>query len=147
MWVVHKAAQVKNLDEARRDLQDTAFDLSKKTFAYAQPPPMEQCDGDAVSSFTRDTDRTVAIVDMKCRGMVVMSEAASPGWSASVDGKPAPIYPAYTLLRGVVVNAGRHRIETRYRPLSVTAGWIATLSAFASALLFCLSPLLKRKSA
>ena len=53
---------------------------------------------------------------------------------AFVDGKKAPIYEAYTVLRGVVVGQGRHTIVMRYRPLSVQAGGVATLSAFIGAM-------------
>ena len=79
-----------------------------------------------------------SIVDMKCRGMVAMSESDAPGWSAWVDGKRAPIYDAYTMLRGVVVGRGTHKVETRYRPLSVTAGAAATLAAFVGAIVLWL---------
>jgi uncharacterized membrane protein YfhO len=95
---------------------------------------MEQCEGDTVRHFERNVDSTVTIVDMKCRGMVVMSERDAPGWKAWVDGRPAPIYDAYTLLRGVVVGQGTHRVETRYRPVSVVAGAFATVAAFVGAL-------------
>jgi hypothetical protein len=134
VWVVHEGAQIKDAKEARRNFQDPGFDLRKKTFGYAAPPPMEQCEGDTVRHFERNVDSTVTIVDMKCRGMVVMSERDAPGWKAWVDGRPAPIYDAYTLLRGVVVGQGTHRVETRYRPVSVVAGAFATVAAFVGAL-------------
>ncbi len=70
---------------------------------------------------------------MKCRGMVVMGENNAPGWAATIDGKPAPIYYAYTALRGIVAGPGRHTIQMRYRPLSVTAGALSTLAAFIAA--------------
>lgn len=54
--------------------------------------------------------------------MAVVSENDYPGWRARVDGHPAQILPAYLSMRGVVVPAGRHRIEMDYRPLSVYAG-------------------------
>jgi uncharacterized membrane protein YfhO len=54
--------------------------------------------------------------------MVVLNDTFYPGWYASVDGKPAPIYEAYGALRGVLAAAGRHRIEFHYRPLSIYLG-------------------------
>ena len=54
--------------------------------------------------------------------MVILNDHAYPGWSARLDGVSARIYPAYGALRGVVVNAGRHTIEFRYRPWSLIAG-------------------------
>jgi uncharacterized membrane protein YfhO len=65
--------------------------------------------------------------NLKCRGMVIDSDTFFPGWEATVDGRPAPIYEAYGFLRGVVAEAGPHRIEMRYRPKSVY--WGAALTA------------------
>ena len=56
-----------------------------------------------------------------------------PGWVATVDGKPAPIHEAYTFLRGVVVEAGRHRVDMRYRPKSVYWGGALTALGLLSA--------------
>ena len=53
--------------------------------------------------------------------MLIESENNAPGWIARVDGTQTPIYEAYTTLRGVVVGPGKHKIEMRYRPLSVVA--------------------------
>jgi uncharacterized membrane protein YfhO len=124
---VHDAA------DARRHLQDQAFDLKSRTFTYAAVPPMEQCAGDEVRTWNRCIDETTTTVAMKCRGMVVMSENNAPGWVALVDGNASPIYDAYTTLRGVVVGPGTHKIEMRYRPLSVRAGAFATLLALLGA--------------
>lgn len=137
VWTVHEVVQVKDAKDARLHLQDTGFDLAKKAFGYEKPPRMDTCDGDVVRSFNRGISSTVAVVDMKCRGMVVESENDAPGWIAIVDGKRTPIYEAYTTLRGVVVDAGRHRIEMRYRPASVIFGAVATILSFIGALVLC----------
>lgn len=52
-------------------------------------------------------------------GVVVLHDIYYPGWEATVDGEPRPILRANLLFRGVEVEAGRHRIEFRFRPLSV----------------------------
>lgn len=134
VWTVHDAVQVKDAEDARRHLEDSTFDLQKRAFGYMRPPQLEHCDGDAVRNFERGINSTTAIVEMKCRGLVVESENDAPGWVAAVDGKATPIYQAYTALRGVVVGPGMHTIEMRYRPLSVIGGAMATFSAFLGAL-------------
>jgi uncharacterized membrane protein YfhO len=63
---------------------------------------------------------------MGCRGMVVAAEPAFPGWQATIDGRPAPLSEPYGILRGVVAEAGTHRILLRYRPKSVLWGGILT---------------------
>ncbi len=68
--------------------------------------------------------------------MVIAGETYGPGWQASVDGKPARLYEVYSALRGVVVDAGRHRVEMRYRPKSVFFGAIMTALGIAAAVVF-----------
>jgi len=65
--------------------------------------------------------------------MVIAGETYDRGWHATVDGRPARIYEANSALRGVVVDAGRHRVEMRYRPRSVFLGAILTAIGIAGA--------------
>ena len=52
-------------------------------------------------------------------GVVVLHDIHYPGWEVTVDGERKPMLRANLLFRGVEVGAGRHRIEFRFRPLSV----------------------------
>ncbi len=72
--------------------------------------------------------------NLKCRGMVILTDTWYPGWGAKVDGKSARIYEVYGGVRGVVVDAGRHVIQMRYRPWSVILGAIMTVLALCMAL-------------
>ena len=72
-------------------------------------------------------------------GLVVLHDTWSRGWTARVDGKPAPILPVNLISRGVMVGPGRHRIDMEYEPygfrtgLSISAaGLIALLIAASS---------------
>lgn len=47
-----------------------------------------------------------------------------PGWQATVDGAPAPIYPANGAFRAVELPPGEHTVTFRYRPASLTVGAI-----------------------
>ncbi len=49
-----------------------------------------------------------------------------PGWSATLDGEPVKIYATNYLLRGLIVPAGKHRIEMRY--IANGARWGALIS-------------------
>ena len=60
-------------------------------------------------------------------GWLVMTEAYYPGWSASVDECDTPIALAYGLFRAVPLEAGRHRVEFRYRPQSLRRGAMLSL--------------------
>jgi len=60
-----------------------------------------------------------------------------PGWSATIDGQPAPHFRADWTLRAMLVPAGEHKIEFDFRPQGyVTAVYISTFSSFLVLLLF-----------
>jgi uncharacterized membrane protein YfhO len=55
-------------------------------------------------------------------GYLVLAYTYYPGWSATVDDRPVEILRAdYTLL-ALPVEAGQHRVELTYRPLSLILG-------------------------
>jgi hypothetical protein len=63
------------------------------------------------------------------RSLLVLTDVWFPGWTATVDGRPASVQRVDYLLRGVELPPGRHRIELRYRPASFRVGWIVSLVA------------------
>ena len=65
-------------------------------------------------------------------GLVVLTDAHYPGWEATLDGEPVRILRANLDFRAVVVPAGIHEIEMRYRPASFRTGiLLAGLSVLA----------------
>ena len=54
-------------------------------------------------------------------GVIVFSEVYYPGWTATVDGKPADLGRVNYLLRAVNVAPGKHTVELTFHPKSVTA--------------------------
>lgn len=59
--------------------------------------------------------------------LLVLSEAAYPGWSVMVDGQEAKWVTAYTAVRAVCVPAGEHLVTWHYRP--TIFAWGGLLSA------------------
>ena len=53
---------------------------------------------------------------------LVLSDTYYPGWTASVDGQPAPVLRGDVLFRVVPVPAGEHDVELRFEPSSVKIG-------------------------
>ena len=66
------------------------------------------------------------------RGVLVLSENVYPGWKAAVDDRPAETLRVDYNLRGVLLEAGSHRVTFVYRPRSVWLGLsVSVLSAVA----------------
>ena len=54
--------------------------------------------------------------------LLMLSEVWDPGWSATVDGEPAPVLLADHVLRAVPVPAGEHTVTLTYEPLYLRLG-------------------------
>ncbi|AMV37082.1 YfhO family protein [Planctomyces sp. SH-PL62] len=58
---------------------------------------------------------------------LVLADTFDPGWTATVDGIPAPIVPAYVAFRAVHLEPGTHRVVFRYAPAGFSLGLAATI--------------------
>lgn len=67
-------------------------------------------------------ERVVVTVDAETPAYLVLTDTFDPGWTATVDGRPASIVPAHVAFRAVYVEKGRHVVEFRYRPAGFALG-------------------------
>ncbi len=70
------------------------------------------------------------------RGLVVLDDSLMPGWSVRVDGRAATPLHVNSVMRGVIVPAGRHEVVWSYRVPGLRAGALVsavTLLLFAGA--------------
>jgi hypothetical protein len=65
---------------------------------------------------------------------LVLADTFDPGWSATVDGSPAPIRPAYVAFRAVALTSGPHTVVFTYRPAGFTLGLAISIVGIALAL-------------
>jgi len=122
-WIVHRVIAAKNVDEIGRTIQDPALNLTTTAVSLDAFPALEECGQSSAASFTRpDSDSAVVKAELGCRGLLIVSEPFYPGWKAYVDGQEQPIHEVFEALRGVVIEAGSHRVEMRYRPSVVAIG-------------------------
>jgi len=119
-----------------RGVREQTLDLSKTAVvaASAAPPSGPFCPGEARLLHRRTT---VARVEVNAQGQtfLVLTDAYRPQWHATVDGVPARVYQTNGIFRGVVVPAGRHIVEFRYRdPAYLTGKWLTLTTLGLSAL-------------
>lgn len=117
-WSVHEAFAARDENELWTMVQQK-LDLRKQTSILGEAPQLERCDGDVVNLASYGASRIRLRAKMVCAGMVVLGDAYYPGWEARVDGAPVRIWEAYGAARGVVVAAGEHEVEFRFRPKAV----------------------------
>ena len=81
-------------------------------------------------------------VELACRsssgGYAVLLDRAAPGWSAEVDGEPAPIVTADLLARAVAIGPGRHLVRFQYRTPGLRLGGVLAAVAWLNAALLAL---------
>lgn len=119
-WFVDRLAFVKGADAEMAALGG----LDTKHAAVADEAFRAALDGSALGSGTvRLTsyapNRLAYSVDCGKGGVMVFSEIYYPGWTATVDGKPAELGRVNYVLRAMKVPAGHHEVVLEYLPASV----------------------------
>jgi hypothetical protein len=96
------------------------------------PPP-------GTARYARPSSDEIAVqTDSPRDGRVRLLESYDPGWTATVDGQPAPVADAGGIALGVPVPAGRHALRLRYHTPGRTTGLLLSLlSAGLLAILIC----------
>jgi hypothetical protein len=87
-------------------------------------PPLHQSPARAgtCSLESYASQRLVALCSGDRAGVAVLVEQFSPGWHATVDGKPVPIARANLIMRALPLAPGNHRIVLEYRIPGLPAG-------------------------
>ena len=128
--------------EPRHDLPD-AGDLDG-AYVYRVPgaaPRAEFLPPPGTVRYARPSSDEIALQTNSPRdGHVRLLEAYDPGWTATVDGQPAPVADSGGIALAVPVPAGCHAIRLRYHTPGRTAGLLLSLlSSGLLAILICTS--------
>jgi hypothetical protein len=133
-WTVHQTITAPNDSAGVEMMHDERIDLRTTAVMVKTQPALAQCGSeDRVTGYYENASQVWVDVRMACKGLLIVSDNWYPGWRAEVDGRPAEVWKVNTVIRGVVVDAGVHKVAMRYRPLSVYFGFAFTLVGLAAA--------------
>ncbi|HZV73422.1 MAG TPA: hypothetical protein VFF79_06880 [Conexibacter sp.] len=85
--------------------------------------------GGAVSVSDDSNAQVTLHASLDRRGLVVLNDSWAEGWSVRVDGKPGHAVRVDDVMRGVVVDPGRHVVVWRYAVPGLRVGVVGTLLA------------------
>jgi hypothetical protein len=152
---VRTARRVKDDRDAAARLLDPGFDPDREIVLHEAPDsvhPIVDEVGDGSSNttaggsatltagravVTREDSRTLVIdAEAPEDGFLLLADTFYPGWTAEVDGKPAPVYRANVSVRGIQLPRGRHEVRFIYDAPGFFRGLQITLLAVSSLLLW-----------
>ncbi len=127
-WAVHEMIPIRTAVDGARIIGSQQANLHSKAFSLEEIPALTNCGTpDEVSVLNYRPAHVTIRANMACQGLVILSDAFFPGWSAKVDSNPARIFEVDGALRGVLVPQGTHQVAFHYRPKSVYLGAALTL--------------------
>lgn len=132
-FVVHDRVELDDDDAVIEAM--LAKDLSPRAAVLLTPdaverlperPPVIATDPRRVR-FVHDTPDAITLeVGDGPAGDLVLRDAAISGWSATVDGEPAPVVRGNLFMRTIPIPAGATRVELTYRTPGLVAGIVIT---------------------
>jgi hypothetical protein len=129
-FFISKLTRVADYQEARNRMWDpvSRFDPQQEALVEGLPTD-EALSSGTVENIEYTTNR--AELDVSCRDhcYLVLTDLYLPGWHATIDGNPVPIYRTDAVGRGIFVPAGSHHVEFCYRPRSVVIGMWSMLAS------------------
>jgi|GEM_PF-422250 len=132
--LVYRVETEPDLEHQYIRMKTPGFDPGRVALVEAFPPEWPgmpeaavPSDGGEARILRYAMNNVVVATESDTPALLVTADAWFPGWKACVDGKPAPVIPAYTVFRSVPLPAGKHQVEFRYAPVSWQAGMAISL--------------------
>ena len=163
-WVVHAARGIGSVDGLEREKRDQPMQeilygadpfwndpnrvlYDPRTHAWLDTSDLRTLAG-ALSGMRALASETVTVTrhepqrveldaSLDSPGLVILADVYYPGWTLTIDGRPAPIYRANRLMRGAAVPSGQHHLVYTFEPRSFRIGGAVTLGALALFALLC----------
>jgi len=121
VWLVYRTEVVGSYGEALERVLDENFRPEEVAIVQNGPRLNGTGQGRIELGYYGPND-VVLHVETDAPALLVLSDTFYPGWRATVDGQPVPIYRTNAALRGVLVPAGAHRVEMHFRPRTLQVG-------------------------
>jgi len=106
-----------------------------KVYEYLDARPPFSWEGSAGAELTRrawEPENRTFLVRAPVEGKLALHEQFFPGWAATIDGKSAAVESWAGAFQAVVVPAGEHTVEFRYRSRLLPLGaWISAVALIA----------------
>jgi hypothetical protein len=131
--LVYREELVSNELDALRRFVDPSFDvrsaviLEREDLAREGVRPAGSAVGTGrILAATRGVNTARISVESTTPAWLVVTDSYSPGWSATVNGRPTPVVRADYAKRAIQVPAGRSEVAMRYLPPGLKAGVAVT---------------------
>jgi hypothetical protein len=131
-FLVAGAVSAPDHERAYELVHEAGFD--PRAYAVLEGPAASAVRGAAGQARLSSYRSGAIVVDVApaTPGYLVLAEVWYPGWSATVDGRPAPVLRADYLFRAVPVGPGDRTVELRFEPTGWRLALFATLAAWAA---------------
>ena len=114
---------LRHLDLKRQAVADRRFQTTLGA-AYGNPAtaPAAGAASDGIATLTSyQPNELHYTLDSREGGVVAFSEIYYPGWTATIDGQPAPLGRVNYILRALRVPKGKHEVILTFHPATLTA--------------------------
>jgi hypothetical protein len=133
-YATRRARSVRDVEAAKSQILSSEFKPGREVLIESTQPVPADAQPDELSVPAEITDRTNTSVSVDATlpwpGYVVLNESWFNGWSASVDGTPAPLLVANGFVRAVQVGAGHHQVSFRFETPGLALGAIISFVAW-----------------
>jgi hypothetical protein len=126
-YVVYAAQVVGTPAKSLAHALDPAFNPRQTVILETEPagwttPVALPTEPPQVEFVTYSDNRLQMAVTTSLPGLLVLTDTYLPGWRATLDEQPTPIYVANHAFRAVVVPPGTHTVTFTYAPVSLPVG-------------------------
>ena len=133
-YVVHRVVSQESQEAALRTMGSSTFNREQEIVRIGAQTssrwPQESAAAVSEAKIESDTGGSVLVrARLSGPGTLVLLNAYSEGWHASVDGKPRDVLPANLIFQSVDLEAGEHLVRLDYQTPGLMVGfWLSALA-------------------